>query len=72
MNILHQVFQCLQYSHLKKIKNKHDVYKVKDSMKRLCESLETRNVNFKKKKMMLLTEEQEESFESTKFYYVCK
>ena len=38
-NIFRKVFQCLQYSNLEKTKHKHDVYKVKDCLKKFCESL---------------------------------
>ena len=52
MNISHQVFQCLQYYHLK-TENKHNLYREKDCMKRFCESLREhamKIINFKKKK----------------------
>ena len=57
------------------MENKHDVYKVKDYMKKFCESLrdQTMNIiNFKKKKMKLLTNEQKESYENAKICYICK
>ena len=51
-NILHQVFQCLQYHNLK-TENKHDVYSGKDGMKKFCEPLREhsmKKINFKIKK----------------------
>ena len=48
------------------IENKHDVYRGKDCMKKLCEFLREhaiKIINFKKKKMKLLSKEQQESYE---------
>ena len=55
--------------------NKHDVYRRKDCMKRVCEFLREQTlkiVNFEKTKMKLLTEEQKESYENVKICYICK
>ena len=57
------------------IENRHDVYRVKDSMKKFCESLRERAmkiINFKKKKMTLITKEQQESYQNAKICYICK
>ena len=53
-NIFHQVFQCLQYDHLKAQKKKHDVYRGKDCMKKFREFLRElimNIINFKKNKI---------------------
>ena len=68
MTIFHQVFQCLQYHHLK-TENKHNVYRGKDCMKKFYESLREhaiKIINFKKRKMKLLAKEQQESYENAK------
>ena len=55
--------------------NKHDVYRRKDCMKKVCEFLREHTlkiVNFEKTKMKLLTEEQKESYENVKICYICK
>ena len=47
------------------IENKHDIYRGKDCMKKICESLREQAmniINFKKKKIKLLTKEQQESY----------
>ena len=54
-------FSMSTISSFRSIKNKHDVYRCKDSMKTFCESLREhamKIINFKKKKMKLLTKEQ--------------
>ena len=50
------------------IKNKHDVYRGKNCMKKFCESLRARamKIILKRKKMKLLTKEQQESYENAK------
>ena len=62
-------------SSFRSIENRHDVYRVKDSMKKFCESLRERAmkiINFKKKKMTLTTKEQQESYQNAKICYICK
>ena len=62
-------------SSFRSIRNKHDVYRGKDSMKTFCESLREhamKIINFKKKKMKLLTKEQHELFGNAKICYICK
>ena len=57
------------------IENKHDAYRGREYMKKLCESLrehEMKILNFKMKKMKSLTKEQQESYEYTKICYICK
>ena len=59
-------------SSFKSIENILDVYRVKDSMEKFCESLRehaTEIINFKKK---LPTKEQRESYENKKICYICK
>ena len=57
-------------SSFRSIENKHDVYRVKDCMKKFCESLREitmKIINFKKKKMkLLLTKEPHKSYEYAK------
>ena len=63
VSIFHQVFQYLQY-HLK-TSFKHDLWRDKDYMKTICESLREhamKVINCKKKKMKLLTENQQELY----------
>ena len=62
-------------SSFRSIENRHDVYRVKDSMKKFCESLRERAmkiISFKKKKMTLITKEQQESYQNAKICYICK
>ena len=57
------------------MKNKCDVYSVKDCMKNFCEFLrdDAMKVNsFKKKKVKLLTKEQLNLCENAKICYICK
>ena len=54
------------------IENKHDVYRGKDYLQKICESLREhvmKIINFKKK---ISTKEQQESYENAKFCYICK
>ena len=44
MNIIHQVFHCLQHRQLIKTENKNDIYRGKDCMKKICESLGERAI----------------------------
>ena len=55
---------------LKSIENKDDVYRGKDCMKKVCESLSDYIINFKRKKMKSLTKEQQESYENAKTCYI--
>ena len=62
-------------SSFRSIENKHDVYRSKDYMKKLCKFLREhamKIINFKKKKMKLLPKEQQESYENSKICYICK
>ena len=62
-------------SSFRSIGNKHDVYRDKDCINKLYESLRKhamKIINFKKKKMKLLTKEQQESYENAKICYICK
>ena len=57
------------------MKNKCDVYSVKDCMKNFCEFLRDDAMkvnNFKKKKVKLLTKEQLNLCENAKICYICK
>ena len=57
------------------MKNRHDVYRGKDCMKKFCESLREhamKIINLKNKKMKLLTKEQQESYENAKIFFICK
>ena len=68
-------FLILTISLFKSIKNKHDVYKRKDCMKKFCKSLgehASKIIDFKKKQMKLLTNEKQESYENAKICYICK
>ena len=58
----------------KNTKNKQDVYRSKDYMKKFCKYFRDhamKIVNFKKKKN-ILTNEQQESNENAKISYICK
>ena len=62
-------------SSFRSMKNKHNVYRSKDYMKKFCEFLREhamKRINFKKKAMKLLTKEQQESYENAKICYICK
>ena len=75
MNIVHQVFQYLQYCHLKSIENKHDVYRDKDRMKKFCESWREHVIeiiNFKNKQIKELTNQRQKSYENAKICYIFK
>ena len=68
-------FSMSTISSFKIIKNKNDVCRGKDCMKKFCESLTKHaleTINFKKKKIKLLTEEYQESYENEKVCYICK
>ena len=68
-------FSMSTISSFKNIKNKHDVYRGKDHMKKFSGFLREhamKIINFKKKKNKLLTKEQQESYENTKICYICK
>ena len=58
-------FSMSTISSFKSIENKHHVYKGKDSIKKICESLREHRmkiINFKKKERKLLTKGQKESY----------
>ena len=60
-------FSLSATSSFKTIKNKHDVYRGKDCMKKFCEFLrehEIKIINFGKKKKKLFTKEHQESYEN--------
>ena len=62
-------------SSLRSIENKHDVFRIKDCMKKFCEYFREhamKIINFKKKKMELLTKEQQKLYENAKICYICK
>ena len=62
-------------SSFRNIKNKHDVYRSKDCMKKFCEFLREHTMkifNFKKRKKRLLMKEKQESYENAKICYICK
>ena len=68
--IFHQVFQCLQYHHLK-TENNHDAYRGKNCMIKFYESLREhaiKIINFKKRKMKSLAKEQQESYQNAKIF----
>ena len=66
-------FSIPTISSFRSIENKHDIYRVKDCMKRFCEFLREnvmKIINFKK--MKLFTKEQRESYENAKICHICK
>ena len=68
-------FSMSTISLFKSIENMHDVYRGKDCMKKLYESLREHAIeiiNFKKKKVKLLINEQQKSDENVKFCCICK
>ena len=68
-------FSMSTISSFRRIENKHDVYRSKDCIKKICEFLREhamKIVNFKKKKMELLRKELQESFENSKICCICK
>ena len=68
-------FSMPTISLFKIIRNKHDVYRNKDCMKKFCEYLREHAINiitFKKKKIKLSTKEQQESYENATISYVCQ
>ena len=68
-------FSVPSISSFKSIKNKHDVYRGKDCIKKFCESLKKHTmkiINVKNKKMKLLTNGQQESYKNTRICYICK
>ena len=59
----------------KAIKNKYDVYRGKDCMKKFCGSVKEHALkitNFKNKKMKLSTNEEQKPFETAKICYDCQ
>ena len=72
---IQSVFSMSTISSFRSIENKHDVYRGKDCMKKLCEFLREHTmkiINFKEKKMKLLKKEQKDSYENAKLCYICK
>ena len=68
-------FPVSTISSFRSIENRHDVYRRKNCMEKLCEFLGEQAmeiINFKKNKMKLLTKEQQESNENAKICYICK
>ena len=68
-------FSMSTISSFRSIENKHDVYRGKDCMKKLCEFVREhamKIINFKRKKMKLLTKELQESYENAEICYICK
>ena len=81
-------FYCLNWIHsfrtknklgshknVKEIRNKRDVYRGENFMKKFCECLKKhagRMINFEKKKMKLLTNERQKSYENAKICYICR
>ena len=62
-------FSMSRISSFKSTENKHDVYRGKDCIKKVCEFLREhaiKIINFKKKKMKLLTKGHQESYENVK------
>ena len=60
-------------SSVRSIKNKHDVYRGIDCMKKFCQFLRKhpmKIINFKDKNMELLIKEQQESYENVKICYI--
>ena len=69
MDIFPSSFSMSTISSFRSIKNKHNVYRGKDCMKKICEFLRDlvkKIIHFFKKKMKLLTKEQQESYENAK------
>ena len=69
------VFSMPTISSFRSIKNKHDVYRGKNCIKKFCEFFRDhamKVINFKKRKMKLLTKAHQESFEKAKTCYTCK
>ena len=67
-------FSMSPISSLRSIKNKHDVFRGNNCMKKFCESLRehvTKIINFKKKIMKSLIKEWQELYENAKIPYIC-
>ena len=58
-------------SSFKSIKNKYDVHRGKNCMKKLCESLRENAIKIINQKMKLLAKEQQESYKNAKICYIC-
>ena len=70
-------FAMSTISSFKNIENKHDAYKSKDYMKKLCKSLREHAIKiislfFFFKKKLLLSKEQQESYKNAKICYIWK
>ena len=62
-------------SAFRSIKDKYNVHRGNDCMKKICEFSRghaIKIINFKKKKLKLLIMEQEDSYGNAKIYYICK
>ena len=62
-------------STISSFKDRHDVYRGRDCIRKFFESLiehAIKIINFKKKKMNLLTKEQKKTNENAKICYICK
>ena len=62
-------FSVSTISSINSTKNKHDIYREKDCMKKFCGFLREhvmKIINFKKKKVKLITKKQQESYENKK------
>ena len=59
-------------SSFRTLKNKHDICRGKDCMKKFLREHAMKTINFKKKKMKLLTKDQQESYENAKICYICE
>ena len=62
-------FSMSAITSFKSIENKHDIYKSKDFIKKVCETLREhamKIINFKKKKMKLLTKQLQKSYQNAK------
>ena len=62
-------------SSLESIENEHGLYRVKDCMKKFCDSLREhimKIINFKRNKIKLWTKELQKSYENGKICYICE
>ena len=68
-------FSMSAISTFKGKENKHDAYRGKDCMRKLCESLSEhamKIIYFKNKKIKLLTNKKQELYENAKICYICE
>ena len=62
-------------SSFESIENEHGLYRVKDCMKKFCDSLREhimKIINFKRNKIKLWTKELQKSYENGKICYICE